>query len=90
MKAIGIVRKLDQLGRIVIPMEVRRARGWEEGTPIEMFSTEKGLVLQEYGAEQKRLAVVEELKTLSSMVDDESALSIINDVMRYVEKGVGK
>ena len=36
-KALGIIRKLDGLGRIVIPMEFRRAYGWEEGQASEMF-----------------------------------------------------
>lgn len=89
MKPLGIVRKIDQLGRIVIPMEVRRVHGWETGTPIEMFATEKGLVLREYGAEQKKLAVIEGLKSLADMVDDDTALAIIDDIMDYV-KGDGK
>lgn len=89
MKALGIVRKIDDLGRITIPMEVRRVHGWETGTPIEMFATNKGLVLREYGAEQKKLAVIEGLKSLADMVDDDTALAIIDDIMEYV-KGEGK
>jgi AbrB family transcriptional regulator, stage V sporulation protein T len=89
MKPLGIVRRIDQLGRIVIPMEVRRVHGWEPGTPIEMFATDKGLVLREYGAEQKKLAVIEGLKYLADTVTDETALSIIDDIMEYV-KGEAK
>ncbi|MGG6437417.1 AbrB/MazE/SpoVT family DNA-binding domain-containing protein [Saccharococcus caldoxylosilyticus] len=85
MKPLGIVRRIDQLGRIVIPMEVRRVHGWETGTPIEMFATEKGLVLREYGAEQKKLAVIEGLKYLADTVTDETALTIIDDIMEYVK-----
>lgn len=89
MRPLGIVRKIDQLGRIVIPMEVRRVHGWDTGTPIEMFATDKGLVLREYGAEQKKLAVIEGLKSLADMVDDDTALAIIDDIMEYV-KGEAK
>ena len=32
----GIIRRVDDLGRIVIPKEIRLARGWEEGAPIEI------------------------------------------------------
>jgi AbrB family transcriptional regulator (stage V sporulation protein T) len=85
MKALGIVRKIDHLGRITIPMEVRRIHGWESGTPIEMFATDKGLLLREYGAEQKKLAVIEGLKSLADMVDDDTALAIIGDIMEYVK-----
>jgi AbrB family transcriptional regulator, stage V sporulation protein T len=89
MKPLGIVRKIDHLGRITIPMEVRRIHGWEQGTPIEMFATEKGLVLREYGAEQKKLAIIEELKYLADTVTDETALAMIEDIMEYV-KGEAK
>jgi AbrB family transcriptional regulator, stage V sporulation protein T len=85
MKPLGIVRRIDDLGRIVIPMEVRRVHGWETGTPIEMFATDKGMVLREYGAEQKKLAAIEGLKALADMVDDDTALAIIGDIMEYVK-----
>jgi AbrB family transcriptional regulator, stage V sporulation protein T len=85
MKPLGIVRRIDQLGRIVIPMEIRRVHGWEIGTPIEMFATDKGLVLREYGAEQKKLAIIEELKYLADTVKDETALAMIEDIMEYVK-----
>jgi bifunctional DNA-binding transcriptional regulator/antitoxin component of YhaV-PrlF toxin-antitoxin module len=86
MKPLGIVRRIDHLGRITIPMEIRRVHGWETGTPIEMFATEKGLVLREYGAQQKKLAVIEGLKYLADTVTDETALAIIDDIMEYVKK----
>lgn len=37
MKATGIVRRIDDLGRIVIPKEIRRAIGIREGEPLEIF-----------------------------------------------------
>ncbi|ABI36850.1 putative AbrB-like transcriptional regulator [Geobacillus virus E2] len=85
MKPLGIVRRIDHLGRITIPMEVRRVHGWDTGTPIEMFATDKGLVLREYGAEQKKLAIIEELKYLADTVTDETALAMIEDIMEYVK-----
>jgi AbrB family transcriptional regulator, stage V sporulation protein T len=87
MKVLGIVRKIDHLGRIVIPMEVRRVHGWEPGTPLEMFATDKGLVLREYGEEQKRMAVIAGLQSLTDMVEDETALSIIQDILDYMKRG---
>ena len=41
MKATGIVRRLDDLGRIVIPKEIRRTMGVYEGSPLEMFVDEE-------------------------------------------------
>ena len=46
MKATGIIRRLDELGRVVIPKELRRRYGWAEGTPVEIYTTDDGIMLQ--------------------------------------------
>lgn len=46
MKTIGIVRKLDSFGRVVLPMEIRRKMNLEEGTPIELFSEGDSIILR--------------------------------------------
>lgn len=49
MKATGMVRRIDELGRIVIPKEIRRTLKIKEGTPLEIFSSENGeLILKKY------------------------------------------
>lgn len=49
MRATGIVRRVDDLGRIVIPKEVRRSLGIKEGDPLEIFISNEGeLVLKPY------------------------------------------
>ena len=48
MKATGIVRRIDELGRIVIPKEIRRVLRIREGDPIEIFTDEDGVVLKKY------------------------------------------
>ena len=48
MKATGIVRRLDDLGRIVIPKEIRRAMKVKEGDPLEIFGIENGICLKRY------------------------------------------
>ena len=47
MKATGIVRRIDELGRIVIPKEIRRTHKIREGTPLEIFSGENGELVEE-------------------------------------------
>lgn len=46
MKNTGVVRKLDGLGRITLPIELRRNFGWECGDPIEMYVSEEGICLK--------------------------------------------
>jgi AbrB family transcriptional regulator, transcriptional pleiotropic regulator of transition state genes len=48
MKATGIVRKIDELGRIVIPMELRRTLDISERDPIEIFVDGDKIVLTKY------------------------------------------
>lgn len=45
MKATGIVRKIDELGRIVIPKEIRRTMRIREGDPLEIFTEKDGEVI---------------------------------------------
>lgn len=50
MKATGIIRRIDDLGRVVIPKEVRRTLHIREGDPLELYVTEngKGVCFQKY------------------------------------------
>ena len=49
MKATGIVRRIDELGRIVIPKEIRRTFRIKEGSPLEIFCGDNGeLILKKY------------------------------------------
>ena len=45
MKATGIVRRIDDLGRVVIPKEIRRTLRIREGDPLELFTTRDGEVV---------------------------------------------
>lgn len=45
MKATGIVRRIDDLGRIVIPKEIRRVLRIREGDPLEIFTEKDGEVI---------------------------------------------
>lgn len=48
MKSIGMTRKVDELGRIVIPIELRRTLDIAEGEPLEIFVDEEQIVLKKY------------------------------------------
>ena len=49
MKATGITRKIDELGRIVIPKEIRRTLRIREGCPLEIFTEKNGeIILRKY------------------------------------------
>ena len=48
MKSIGIVRKLDQLGRVVLPKELRNTLGIEEGQALEFYIEGETIMLKKY------------------------------------------
>ncbi|OSA69867.1 AbrB/MazE/SpoVT family DNA-binding domain-containing protein [Clostridium botulinum] len=48
MKSTGVVRKMDSLGRIVIPMELRRTLNLEEGDGLEIYTEGEQIILKKY------------------------------------------
>lgn len=48
MKATGILRRIDELGRVVIPKEIRKTMKMREGEELEIFTTEEEVVLKKY------------------------------------------
>ena len=48
MKATGIVRKVDELGRVVIPIELRRTLGIELRDPLEIYVEGENIIFKKY------------------------------------------
>lgn len=48
MKSTGIIRKVDELGRIVIPMEVRRIFGIDTKDPLEIHTDGNNIILSKF------------------------------------------
>ncbi len=48
MKSTGIVRRIDDLGRVVIPKEVRRTLGIKENDPLELFVIDDMIAFKKY------------------------------------------
>lgn len=48
MKSLGIVRKIDELGRLVLPIETRRALGLASGEGVEIFVDGDRVILKKY------------------------------------------
>ena len=64
MKATGIVRRIDDLGRIVSPKEIRRTLRIREGDPLEIFTDREGKVIL------KKYSPIGELGTLAGIYAD--------------------
>ncbi len=48
MKSTGVVRKVDELGRIVIPKELRKMMGINEKDPLEIYTEGDTIILKKY------------------------------------------
>lgn len=77
MKATGIVRRIDELGRVVIPKEIRRTLRLKEGDPLEIFTDRDELMLKKYSP----IATLERFSkaTARSLNDLSGKLAVICD-----------
>ncbi|MCQ2436674.1 MAG: AbrB/MazE/SpoVT family DNA-binding domain-containing protein [Clostridia bacterium] len=48
MKSTGIVRKIDELGRLVLPIEIRKNLGIDNRDAVEIFTDEDKIILKKY------------------------------------------
>ena len=89
IKASGIIRRIDDLGRMVIPKEMRRSQRWRESDPIEIIPLKSGdVLLRKYShMEGIELLTSYAAKCLSSMLNDISVL--VCDRTKAIS-GVGK
>ena len=77
MKATGIVRRIDELGRVVIPKEIRRTLRIREGDPLELFTDRDELMLKKYSP----IASVERFSegTAKSLHEQSGCLAAVTD-----------
>ena len=71
MQSTGIVRKLDSLGRITLPMELRKSFDIGEREPLEIFTEEDKIIIKKY--------------TLVISLQDSVKTSLNTEVRRYLE-----
>ncbi|WP_247747090.1 AbrB/MazE/SpoVT family DNA-binding domain-containing protein [Alkalihalobacillus sp. BA299] len=86
MKALGIVRRMDELGRVVIPMEVRKANGWVAGTPMEMFATEEGFLVREYQSNSEKKELLGALNDTLLHTENDQVKEILSKAIKFINK----
>lgn len=63
MKSTGIVRKIDELGRIVLPRELRRTLNMNDRDPIEVFVENDTIILRKYDCCGDAIEAVDKLES---------------------------
>jgi len=92
MKSTGIVRKIDELGRIVIPIELRRALDIEVKDAMEIFVDEEQIVLKKYKTEQTCQSTGEESDDNLSLANGKIVLKpeIAKRLIKEIEEQLDK
>lgn len=92
MRATGIVRRVDDLGRIVIPKEIRRSMGIKEGEPLEIYLENDAVIFRRYSynlvKEVERVAELIECNCnadTETMADISRMLSTIAELVKGEE-----
>ena len=62
MRATGIVRRIDDLGRVVVPKEIRRQLRIREGDPLEIFTEKDTVIFKRYSLDNEWATILETLK----------------------------
>lgn len=79
MKATGIIRRIDDLGRVVIPKEIRKTLNIRDGDSLEIYRVDDGVVFKPYKTKDAAEFAAEWLK------DNPNALGLYN--ARYTVEG---
>lgn len=88
MKATGIIRRTDDLGRVVIPKEIRRTLSIHEGDPLEIFLYEDCVCFKKYSA-NKLEKVYDAFRDLADFAEEEGGLrmkTLVSGLQAEVEE----
>ena len=91
MKATGIVRRIDDLGRVVIPKEIRRTLRIREGDPLELFLEKDTVCFKKYSVlgniEDEANRIIKTYKDGKLIITDMDYI-IASHTTRYVSKSI--
>ena len=86
MKTTGITRRIDDLGRVVLPIELRRMLGIEVKDSLEIFVDGDSVILRKYRRDTEKAEMVEQLENILSYSDHPEVCDIINEVREFIQK----
>ena len=100
MKATGVVRRIDDLGRVVIPKEIRRTLRIKEGDPLEIFTDKEGeVILKKYSpigelsefAEEYAETLTKTTGHIACITDKDTVIAVSGGSKKeYLEQGISE
>lgn len=97
MKATGIVRRIDDLGRVIIPKEIRRSLRIREGDPLEIYVEDDTIIYKKYhpigslsSSVGKFAQVLESLSSHAVLITDRDSVVAVSGVSKreYIERTI--
>jgi transcriptional pleiotropic regulator of transition state genes len=88
VKSTGIVRKVDQLGRVVLPKELRENLAIEKNDPLEIFIDENQIILRKY--QYHKACMITEKISDDNMVLANGKVVLSREGVEILSKEVGK
>ena len=83
MKSTGVIRRIDELGRIVLPKEIRRNLGIRDGESLEIFVEDEQIVLKKYSKMKDYAETIHTICELVSTVYDVHLIVTDRDKVLY-------
>lgn len=83
MRSTGVIRRIDDLGRIVIPKEFRRKMCIHEGDPLELYEGDDFVAFKKYSPTK---SVKDSLEVLKNVVLDEPELEYKATLLRKLQE----
>ena len=84
MKSTGIVRKVDDLGRVVLPKELRRTLGIEEKDALEIYIDNDKIILKKYQPNAEKDEVIANLQKMASSAKNPNVLETIDRAIKLI------
>ena len=86
MKTTGITRRIDDLGRVVLPIELRRMLGIEVKDSLEIFVDGDSVILRKYRRDEDKVHQIVQLTNVLEYTDNPHAKELIADAINYIKK----
>ena len=86
MKSTGIVRRIDDLGRVVIPKEIRRNLLLREGDPLAIFVEDGGVYFKKYVPDYDIIDMVDDIETKLEFILDEAGHKNGRDIQQKLKE----
>ena len=89
MSKSGITRRIDELGRIVVPKEIRYNLGIRDGEPLEIYTSDNQIIIKKYSQVENREKIIATSENIKDIIDqklDDFLKNLIDNRETYISK----